>query len=146
MIARPASLTRASSSITLVSLMRAPKWSTRGLAFLQLLLVLPPLASGSICISADGIGRLESGFCACMAQPTGGSEAALGVTGTAECGPCQDHLFMALRNTVPPAGSALMPAPPLVTPGAAAAAAPTAVARCFWAGEPPGRRLPILRC
>ena len=126
--------------------MRAPKWPTRLLALLQLLLVLPPLASGSVCSSADGIYRLEPGFCACVALVTRGSEMALGAAGTAECGPCRDHGLTALRSTVPPLCSALMPALPLVAPYATAVVAPVVGARFLWAGEPPGRRLPILRC
>lgn len=126
--------------------MRAPKWPTRFLALFQLLLVLPSLASSSVCISADGLERLEPGFCACMALPTCGSEAALGATGAAECGPCRDEVFTA-RITVSPAYSAPIAALPLLAPHvSSAAAAPVVGPRLFWAGEPPGRRLPILRC
>jgi hypothetical protein len=126
--------------------MRAPKWPTRMLALLQLLIVMPPLASGSVCISADGVEKLEPGFCACMVLPTCDSEATIGATGTAECGPCRDEVFTALRSIAPAARGALTTALPLVTPYVAAVAAPLVGARRFWAGEPPGKHFPILRC
>jgi hypothetical protein len=126
--------------------MRAPKWPARLLALLQLLIVLPPLASGSVCISADGIEKLEPGFCACMALPACEFETVMGVTGTAECGPCRDEAFTALRSTPPPTCSTMMTAVPLVTSCVAGVAASVVEPRLFWAGEPPGRRLPILRC
>jgi len=131
--------------MTVVEPMRT-LWPTRLLALLQLLIILPPLASGSVCISTDGIERLEPGGCACMALPTCESETVMGVAGTDECGPCRDEVFTALRSTVPPTCSALTTALPLVTPCVAAVAAPVVGPLLFWAGEPPGRRLPILRC
>jgi hypothetical protein len=126
--------------------MSTPKWPTRMLALLQLLLVLPPLASGSVCISSDGMKKLELGFCACMALPACEAEAAMGATGTVDCGPCRDEVFTVLRSTVSPARNALTTALPHVAPCVAAVATPFVGARSFWAGEPPGKRLPILRC
>jgi len=139
------SLTGTGISTTVASPMRAPKWPTRFLALLQLLIILPVLVSGSVCISSDGIEKLEPGLCACMVLPTCESETVLGVTETAECGPCRDEVVTASRSTAPPSCSALMTALPLVTP-CVAAAAPAAVPHSYWAGEPPGKRHPILRC
>ena len=126
--------------------MRAPKWPARSLAVLQLLVVLPMLASGSVCTTADGHRRLEPALCECMALPTGGSEAALGATGAVECGPCRDEACGAPRCAVPPAHGAPMAVLPRLARDVAAAAAPVLGARSFWDGEPPGRRFRILRC
>jgi hypothetical protein len=126
--------------------MRSVTWPTRIAALLQLLLLLPPLASGSVCISRDGAGRLEPGFCACMSLPRSASEAAIAPTGTEECGPCRDEMFSALRNPVPSAPRMMMTASALVTPRASAVADPVTGPRAVRAGEPPGTRLPILRC
>src|SRR5437879_1974830 len=104
--------------------MRAPKWPTRLLALLQLLIVLPPLVGGSVCISADGIEKLEPGFCPCMALPTYESETVMGVPGTAECGPCRDEVFTALKGTVSPIPNPQLTAPQLVTPCVAVVTAP----------------------
>ena len=66
---------------------------------------------------------------------------------TPECGPCRDKVFTALKSTVPPALSVPMAALPLLALHVALAAAARAVGPHFyWAGEPPGKRHPILRC
>jgi len=126
--------------------MRPVNWPTRLAALLQLFLVVPSLTSGSVCISADGVERLESGCCPCMALPASGAEMTLGATGTAECGPCRDDVFTAMRGATPPACNLPMAALPVLAPHVAAAVARIVECPLFWAGEPPGRRLPILRC
>lgn len=126
--------------------MPASKRFFRLLALLQVLIVMPPLAGGSVCISTDGVARLEPGFCACMELPARESAAAIGVAGTAQCGPCRDEVFTASCSTTPPTCTALMTSRPHVPSCEPAVAAPVVGRRLFWAGEPPGRRLPILRC
>lgn len=126
--------------------MRTPDWRTKTLALLQLILVLPPLASGSVCISMDGTQRLESGPCACTMVSEGGAGVAISAAPEAECGPCRDVAFNTLRSAQPPAPCA----PGLALPSAlsilTAFALPIAAARTIWVGEPPGKRLRILRC
>ncbi len=126
--------------------MSPPKWPTRLLALLQLLLVLPPLASGSVCISADGTERLEARFCACMLLPSSACEVVMNATGTAECGQCRDELFTALRGARPHAPAGLFVASPLATSCVVEAAGPVLGPHMFRVGEPPDRRLHILRC
>ena len=126
--------------------MRSVTWPTRLVALLQLLLLLPPLAGGSVCISLDGTGRLEPGPCACMVVLRCTSEATIGATGTEACGPCRDEVFSAWRSTVPPPPSAMMTALAFVPARVCAVAAPVIESPAFWAGDPPGTHLPILRC
>ena len=125
--------------------MRTPSWRAKTLALLQLILVLPPLASGSICISMDGIQRLEQGFCACTMASAGTAETAINAAPGAECGPCRDVAFSTLMTAQPPAPCAPGLAQPFL-PNLAAFAPAVAHARKIWVGEPPGERLPILRC
>jgi len=127
-------------------LMRPVKWLTRLLALVQLFLVVPPVMSGSVCISADGVQRLESGCCTCIASFTCGTDVTLGATGTAECGPCRDVVFTAVKGVTPRTVSVPMAAPLVLTPCVPAAVSRVAECRRCSAGEPPGRRLPILRC
>ena len=99
-----------------------------------------------MCISADGVKRLESGFCLCMALPAWDAEVTLGATGTAECGPCRDEEIVAMKGATPQARGVVMTALPVLAPHVAMAVAHVVECPSFWAGEPPGRRLPILRC
>jgi hypothetical protein len=126
--------------------MRHVKWLTRLVTLVQLLLVVPPVMSGSVCISADGVQRLESGCCTCIALPASGTEVTLGATGTAECGPCRDEVFSAVKGVTPQTGSVPMAAPLVLTPCLPAAVSRVAERPGCSAGEPPGKRLPILRC
>jgi hypothetical protein len=126
--------------------MSSPSWRFRILAWLQLVLVLPPMVSGTLCISADGGARSEFGFCACTVPFVGTAEAAIGMPGTSDCGPCRDETFSALRGAHPSAPHASAPTSPCTVSCLAAVAPRIADAQVFWVGEPPGRRLPILRC
>ena len=124
--------------------MRAHCWPVRTLALIQMLLALPLLVSGSICMPVDGCDGSELGFCACTLPSAGDAEAVIGAPGTADCGPCRDQAFHATRCDRPPA-----PGPPAlapVGPPVAVAGAHPVGARGPWAGDPPGRLLPILRC
>lgn len=126
--------------------MKTPSWRTKTLALLQLILVLPPLASGSICMSMAGAQRLEPGLCACTMVSTGTAEMSISAAPGADCGPCWDVAFNALKSAQAPAPLALGLAQPFALPNLAAFAPPVAGARTIWVGEPPGMRLPILRC
>ncbi len=119
---------------------------TKALGLLQLILVLPPLMSGSVCISMDGTERLEPGFCACIMAPAGTAETAIGAAEGAECGPCWDVAVHTLRTARVPFPYAPAMASSLALPGPAAIAPPSTRARVIWIGEPPGKRLSILRC
>jgi hypothetical protein len=127
-------------------LMRPVKRLTRLLALVQLFLVVPPVMSGSVCISADGVQRLESGCCTCIASSTCGTDVTLGATGTAECGPCRDELFTALKGVTPQTGSVTMAAHLVLTPCLSPSVSRVPERPRCSAGEPPGKRLPILRC
>ena len=126
--------------------MTAQSWRVRILALLQVVLVLPPMVSGSICISADGGARSELGFCACAVPFVGNAEATIGTPGTADCGPCRDETFNAMRGAHHSAPYAPAPTSAFTESCLAAIAPRVADAPVFWVGEPPGRRLPILRC
>ena len=120
--------------------------SVRILSLLQLILVLPPMVSGSVCISANGSGGVELGFCACAALFPGMAETAIGTPGTPGCGPCRDEAFSALRVARPASAQAPLLASPLAPSCLIVLASPIAEQRVFYLGVPPGSRLPILRC
>jgi hypothetical protein len=126
--------------------MSALSWRVRILALLQLVLVLPPMLSGSICISADGGERSELGFCACAALFVGTAEATICTPGTAGCGPCRDETFNAMRGAHPSSPYAQVPTSAFTESYLAVVAPRIAAAKVIWVGEPPGMRLPILRC
>ena len=126
--------------------MTAPSWRVRILALLQIVLVVPPMVSGSICISADGGARSELGFCACAVPFVGTAEATIGTPGTADCGPCRDETVNAMRGGHLPAPYAAVPTSAFTESCLVAIAPRVADAPVFRVGEPPGKRLPILRC
>jgi len=126
--------------------MRPVKWLGRLFALVQLLLIMPPLTSGSMCISADGVERLESECCPCMALPASGAEATLAGIGTTGCGPCRDEVFTALKGIAPSDRHVSMAPIPVLTPRVSAPVSHLLECPLFRAGEPPGSRLPILRC
>jgi len=126
--------------------MSVPSWHMRILAMLQLALVLPPMVSGSICIPLDRSERPELGYCVCAISVVWTAEAAIGTPGTPGCGPCRDQLFSAVRVARPATTHAQVAASPFTASCLAVLAPPLAESQVFWAGEPPGARLPVLRC
>ena len=126
--------------------MRTPALSARILSLLQLILVLPPMVSGSVCIPASGSESLELGFCACATPFQGTGETAIGTPGTPDCGPCRDEAFSALRAAPPAAAPVPLLASPIPASGPIVLASSVAEPPAFRLGAPPGRRLPILRC
>jgi len=126
--------------------MNAPSRRARILSLIQLMLLLPPMVSGSICISADGSGGWDLGFCACTLPFVGITEAAIGMAGVADCGPCRDEAFSALRSSRPTSPCSLGAASPATTQCVTDVTPSIIGTEVFWAGEPPGARLPILRC
>jgi len=126
--------------------MSTPTPSVRILSLLLLILALPPMVSGSVCISASGSERSELGFCACATPFPGTGQTAIGTPGTPGCGPCRDEAFSALRRARPAAALAPLLASPTTTPRLIVPASSIAEPRTFRLGAPPGKRLPILRC
>jgi hypothetical protein len=124
--------------------MNAPRWRIPVLALFQLILILPPMMTGSICMPIDGAEGLELGFCACTRVSLGPVEATIQPTDQAACGPCRDEAFSPLRGR-PHVPSAPAQAFPSVLP-CAVAMAHSVGGTDPWSGEPPGRLLPILRC
>ena len=126
--------------------MSTSRWLARAVSLLQLVVVLPPMVSGSVCISANGSAEAELGFCACEAPFPGMTETAFAVPRTPECGPCRDEAFSALRV----ARAAAIQAPLLESPFAAsdliALASPVPEPPAWYLRDHPGNRLPILRC
>ncbi len=126
--------------------MSVPSWRVRVLVLLQLILVLPPMVSGSICISSDGSERPELGHCACAWVGVGTAAAAIGTPGTPDCGPCRDEAFSAVRSARTFAAHAPVSASQFTASCLVVLAPLVAETQVFWVGEPPGTRLPILRC
>lgn len=126
--------------------MSVPSRRIRMLALLQLVLLVPPTLGGSVCIPLDESGGAEVGLCACTVSFGGTAEAEIRMSGTADCGPCRDAAFIAMRSAPPPAPDAPVPTSPYALSYVAPVAPPIADAHVFWSGEPPGRHLPILRC
>ena len=126
--------------------MSVPRWHVRIIALLQLVVVLPSMVSGSICIASDGSMRPEFGYCACAGVGLGTAEATIGAAGTPDCGPCRDQAFSAVRGGRPFATYMPVTASPFMASSPVALASPIAESQVFWVGEPPGTRLPILRC
>ena len=126
--------------------MNAPSWRVRVLTLLQLILVSPPMVGGSICISADGGQSPELGFCACTVPFAGTADATIGTPGAADCGPCRDESFSALKGAHASVPQAPAPSTPCMESCLVASGPRIADGQAFWVGEPPGRRLPILRC
>ena len=126
--------------------MSAPRWHVRIIALLQLVVVLPSMVSGSICISSDGRMGPEFGYCACTGAGLGTAEATIGAAGTPDCGPCRDQAFSAVRGGRPSSTYIPVTASPLLASSPVVLASPIAESQVFWVGEPPGTRLPILRC
>jgi hypothetical protein len=126
--------------------MNRPSLRVRTLALLQVILLLPPLVGGSICISADGCLRPELGVCGCTVPLADDAETAIGASDASDCGLCRDESFRALRNTLPtaPCSPAVACAPTFLC--VARTAAPNMGSGPRWAAEPPGTRLPVLRC
>jgi len=125
--------------------MNARGWSFRILTLLQLVLLSPPMVGGSICIAMDGSEASELGFCACTVALVGAAEEAIGTPGTADCGPCRDESFRAMRAR-PPASGVHGLASAAVRLAAITSGPPIAGAGSPRAGDPSGRRLSILRC
>ncbi len=125
--------------------MSAPRWRIRVLALLELVLILPPMITGSVCVPMDGTEGLELGFCACTMVSLGAVEATIQPTDPPACGPCRDEAFSPLRSMGPHVPSAPAPASPSILP-CVVAIARSIGGTDIWAGEPPGRLLPILRC
>ena len=129
--------------------MRSPRRLARlrWAVFLQTLLLFPTVAAGSICVPDGGAAAIELGVCACMVCHHDVGSPSLGVAGHAECGPCED------QNLTPPSHSRSLnsSAPPvLIFRTACRAAVPVrsvlTTASRLLVGEPPGERLPVLRC
>lgn len=89
--------------------MRHSNWRFRAFALLQLFLALPPMVSGSVCFSTDGSARPEFGLCVCDVAFVGTTEATIAAAGTAECGPCRDEAFSAMRSVPQARPGAPMP-------------------------------------
>ena len=126
--------------------MRPLPWQTRFLALVQLLLVLPGMVSGSVCIPTGRTGEPEVGFCGCTATFGARLEASIALVTAGGCGPCRDEVFRSLRSTRP--AFPLAPAPTSLSALTCMAALPPPIAGACLVrlGEPPGRRLPVLRC
>lgn len=125
--------------------MRPLIWQIRVLALLQLLVVSPSMASGSVCIPKDATAKSEPGFCVCAIASVAMAEAAIRPAEEAACGPCRDEAFRSLKSSRFPAPGA--PVPIFLFTSLCLANAPSnADAQAIWLGEPPGRRLRILRC
>ena len=125
--------------------MKHPNWRLRAFALLQLFLVLPPIVSGSICFSTDGSARPEFGLCACDVPLVGTTEATIATAGTADCGPCRDEAFSAMRTAPQAAPQAPMPSI-FTTASCVGVARQPMPSPQLWLGQPPGERLSILRC
>lgn len=126
--------------------MNAPKLRIRVAASLQLGLLVPALIGGSVCIPADGSERPEFGICVCTVPFLSVDDTAVGVAGIADCGPCRDEEFSALRSQRPAPPSAPPPASTLTFLGVLDV--PTRIVGTAGGrtGEPPDRRLVVLRC
>jgi hypothetical protein len=126
--------------------MRPLTWPIRALALVQLLLALPLMASGSICIPLDGAGLPEPGFCVCTVASAAGVEESIDAVGADECGPCRDVAFRSLKS----AGRVTPGAPTMIAfsalPGLTATSPLVAIADPACSSKPPGGRLSILRC
>ena len=110
------------------------------------LLFLPIALSGSICLSEQGGMSLEFTPCACAAA-SGGTSTAVSLEASPECGPCHDYSISLLASGVPHS----LPAPGPVAPFRsdyenAATGILALVGPIAQPAEPPGNRLPILRC
>ena len=126
--------------------MSVPNRRVRILTLLQMILVLPPMVSGSICISSDGTVRPELGYCACAVLPVCTDGVEIGTPSTPECGPCRDEAFSAVRSARASEVHAPVPATPLATSCRTVLSPRIADSQVFWIGQPSGGRLPILRC
>ena len=118
----------------------------RVLAALQLLLALPTMAGGTICVSTEGRISLELGFCSCDDSSVTTVPLSIGAGETTGCGPCSDQALTAMRSSRPMA-SVAAPA----TSGCAADRVFDVTPRVAGVqprlmGQPPGVSRPILRC
>lgn len=126
--------------------MKHSNWRLRAFALLQLILALPLVLSGSLCFSTDGSVRPEFGVCDCAVPVAGTSEASIGAADTPDCGPCRDEAFSAMRSARPAAPDAPMPSSFHAALCQIVAAVPVLGPRANELSQPPGERLPILRC
>ena len=126
--------------------MNASSVRARAMALVQMLLLLPALVGGSICVSLDGSQASELGPCACTLSSVSETHTLFGATGKADCGPCRDEWFSALRHAPPTSACSLVPAGMASMLGSPAEPASSAPIGARWTGDPLGRRLPILRC
>jgi hypothetical protein len=126
--------------------MRPLAWPMRALALVQLLLALPLMASGSVCIPLDGVGLPEPGLCVCTVASAAGVEVSIGAVGADGCGPCRDVALRSLKSAgrVTPGAPTMIALPAL--PGLASTSPLVAIAHPACSGKPPGGRLSILRC
>ena len=126
--------------------MRHSDWRFPALALLQLLLALPPMVSGSTCFSTHGGARLEFGLCACDVPFIGTTDATIASAGVADCGPCRDEVFSAMRAApqAAPEAPMLLPLSTALCVNVTERSLPSL--RLTWLGQPPGERLSILRC
>jgi hypothetical protein len=86
------------------------------------------------------------GLCACATPFLGTAETTIGTPGTPGCGPCRDEVFSALRVTRPAAAQAPLLDSPFALSCLIVLASPIAEPPVFCFDDPPGKRLPILRC
>ena len=115
-------------------------------ALLQMIVLLPPMLAGSICLRDEKVATLEF-WCACTNLPEPGTMTAISTPTSPECGPCRDLIIAAL------AGSRVIA--PGMQPGGDIQAPSNhpemdQVALCpsgpRHSGDPPRRPPSVLRC